>query len=202
MKHSINQLTIIKKQQSLLETHSNTSIIIFVWGWRYCITFFFAPYLGGPKAEDSGFDISLLFVNQEEWFVLCLTEILSCGHMSKPERLTPADMTSTPPRHKNSQIYCKALNKNILLVHVKLEIECGCMSVHTPISRNVAVLEINQSNSITAGGKSCCVFISGDEGGEAYVRVTEWLNWTPIKYIWEDEKKPVQWGLQEQNKQS
>lgn len=76
------------------------------------------------------------------------------------------------------------------------------MSVNTPISRNVAVLEINQSNSITAGGKSCHVFISADEGGEAYVRVIEWLNWTPLKYKWEDEKKPVQWGFQEQNKQN
>lgn len=64
-----------------------------------------ALHLGGPKAEDCGLDVSLVFVHQEEGLLLCQTEVLSRGHMSQPEGLTPADVASTPPRHKNSQIY-------------------------------------------------------------------------------------------------
>lgn len=61
-------------------------------------------YLGWPETEGCRLHICFLFVHQQYQFVFCQTEILSCGHMSESEWLTPADMTPTPPRHKYSQI--------------------------------------------------------------------------------------------------
>lgn len=87
---------------------------------------FIALYLGGPKAEDCGLDISLVFVHQEEGLLLCQTEVLSCGHMSQPEGLTPADVTSAPSRHKNSQIY----SQTYLCVNVCLYISACLFHSH------------------------------------------------------------------------
>lgn len=65
-------------------------------------------YLGRPEAEGCRLDISFLFVHQQQRFVLYQTEILPCGHMSQSKWLTPADMTPTPPGHKDSQTHkCK-----------------------------------------------------------------------------------------------
>lgn len=60
-------------------------------------------YLGGPEAEGCRLDISFLFVHQQQRFVFYQTQILSCGYMPQSERLTPADMTPTPPGYKHNR---------------------------------------------------------------------------------------------------
>lgn len=78
---------------------------------RLLANIFVALYLGGPKAEDCGLDISLVLVHQEEGLLLRQTEILSRGHVSQPEGLTPADVAPAPSRHKNSHIHRPEINK-------------------------------------------------------------------------------------------
>lgn len=60
-------------------------------------------HLGRPEAESCGLDVSLLFVHQQQRLVVCQTEILPCRHMSKSERLTPANVTATPSGHRSRQ---------------------------------------------------------------------------------------------------
>lgn len=63
----------------------------------------FMVHLGGPEAEGCGFDISFLFVHQQQSFVFYQTQIFPRGHMSQSEWLTPTDVTPTPPKHTHKR---------------------------------------------------------------------------------------------------
>lgn len=75
-----------------------------------------ALHLGWPEAERCGLDVSLLFVHQQQRLVVCQTEILPCRHVSKSERLTPANVTATPSGHRVSQWH---QHTELLQIHSK-----------------------------------------------------------------------------------